>query len=267
MPSWNLHTAHVQRLLDQVSACELGIEDVNAFLFGNYVPDINIGYMVKDPSGILPYGLTHFADPEAIPIPREREFWDTYVCPVLQPPQNVPFGPAKISVERSAELNRQAAHYEVPATKEQHEAVVQKLTSPAYRPSDVVLGAWAHLLCDHEYNRATHEWLVRYGVPAGERTRIRKQGDFDLFGRTLPLSLTCEPTVELLRQAGEFPQYGICEADARAAIDAAAHIVRDNQQRHIKGTPDYSLFTAEFFSEVFERVNTRLIERLTSRTS
>ena len=48
MPSWNIHTAHVERLLADCEPDDLGIEDVNAFLFGNYVPDIYLGFMVAD---------------------------------------------------------------------------------------------------------------------------------------------------------------------------------------------------------------------------
>ena len=32
MPSWNIHTAHVERLLSQRTPDDLGIEDVNAVI-------------------------------------------------------------------------------------------------------------------------------------------------------------------------------------------------------------------------------------------
>ena len=104
MPSWNVHTAHVQRLLKEGPASSFGIRDVDAFLFGNYVPDVYVGYMLPHPSGILPYALTHFADPCAIPIPREREFWDLYVEPTLEIPADVPIGPAVITVEEGVRI-------------------------------------------------------------------------------------------------------------------------------------------------------------------
>ena len=44
MPSWNIHTAHVERLLREEGAARLGVRDVNAFLFGNFLPDIYVGY-------------------------------------------------------------------------------------------------------------------------------------------------------------------------------------------------------------------------------
>ena len=262
MPSWNVHTAHVQRLFREGSPASFGIRDANAFLFGNYVPDINIGYMVEHPSGILPYRLTHFADPAHIPIPREREFWDTYVEPTLAPADNVPFAPAAITVEESVRLNAQPLDYELPASAERHAQVVAELASPEYRASDVVLGAWAHLLCDHEYNKATHAWLQKYHVEPGEKTRVRKQDDFLFFGRTLPITLTCEATDALLAQAAAFPQYAVCEQDVRASVASATAIVRDNQDNHIEGVPEYTLFTEDFFHEVFEHVTERLAARL-----
>ena len=48
MPSWNIHTAHVERLLREEGADALGVSDVNAFLFGNLAPDVYVGYMVPD---------------------------------------------------------------------------------------------------------------------------------------------------------------------------------------------------------------------------
>ena len=79
MPSWNIHTAHVERLLREEGAEALGITDVNAFLFGNVVPDIYVGYMVPNTTFRVDYKLTHLALREHIPLPRADEFWDFYV--------------------------------------------------------------------------------------------------------------------------------------------------------------------------------------------
>lgn len=263
MPSWNVHIAHAQRLLAQCTPASLGIRDVNSFVFGNLVPDVYVGYMLPNPSGILPYSLTHFADPCAIPVPREREFWDLYVQPSRELPSDVPLAPAAITVEEGVEISRAGGHFAIPATAEEHERMARLVGDASYRASDVVLGAWAHLMCDHAYNEATHAWLKEYHVPAGEQTRIRKQGDFDKFGRTLPLSLTCEATSGLLSQAVAFPQYALRETDVRRSIGVANAIVASNQANHIDGVPDYSLFTADFFHEVFEHANDCLVQRLT----
>lgn len=80
MPSWNIHTAHVERLLREEGAAALGIRDVNAFLFGNFAPDIYVGYMVPDITYRIDYKLTHLAQREHIPLPRHDDFWDFYVA-------------------------------------------------------------------------------------------------------------------------------------------------------------------------------------------
>lgn len=80
MPSWNIHTAHVERLLREEGAAALGVRDENAFLLGNVVPDIYVGYMVADTTLRIDYKLTHHAIREHIPLPRYDEFWDFYVA-------------------------------------------------------------------------------------------------------------------------------------------------------------------------------------------
>lgn len=264
MPSWNVHTAHVQRLLAEGPASAFGIRDVDAFLFGNYVPDVYIGYMLPRPSGILPYSLTHFADPCAIPIPRDDEFWDLYVEPTAPLPADVPLGPAPITVEEGVEISRAGGRFVLPPSEAERERVRAVLAAPGYRASDVVLGAWAHLACDHAYNEATHAWLAKYHVPAGERTRIRKQGDFDLFGRTLPITLTGQASSEVIAQAAAFPQYAVAEVDVRRSLEVARNIVESNQANHIEGTPAYSLFTPDFFEGVFEHATELLVKQLTA---
>ena len=57
MPSWNIHTAHVERLLREHGASELGIGDKDAFLMGNLLPDVYVGYMVPDATWRIDYKL------------------------------------------------------------------------------------------------------------------------------------------------------------------------------------------------------------------
>ena len=80
MPSWNIHTAHVERLLREEGAEALGVTDVNAFLLGNLAPDIYVGYMVPDITYRIDYKLTHQALREHIPLPSYDEFWNFYVA-------------------------------------------------------------------------------------------------------------------------------------------------------------------------------------------
>ena len=85
MPSWNIHAAHVERLLRESQPSELGIRDVNAFLFGNFAPDVYVGYLVGDVSHTLRYCDTHVTAPHAIPLPGASEFWDDYIaCGILE---------------------------------------------------------------------------------------------------------------------------------------------------------------------------------------
>ena len=79
MPSWNIHTAHVERLVADRPAHDLGIEDVNTFLFGNYVPDIYVGFMVPDASMRIDYCMTHWANVGLTPMPDADKFWDMYI--------------------------------------------------------------------------------------------------------------------------------------------------------------------------------------------
>lgn len=80
MPSWNIHTAHVERLLARCPGDKLGIADANAFLFGNYVPDIYVGFMVPDVSYHIDYCMTHAAAVNRIPLPDGDYFWDRYIA-------------------------------------------------------------------------------------------------------------------------------------------------------------------------------------------
>ena len=80
MPSWNIHTAHVERLLHEEGAATLGVRDENAFLLGNLAPDIYVGYMVLDTTFRIDYKLTHHASREHIPLPRYDEFWSFYIA-------------------------------------------------------------------------------------------------------------------------------------------------------------------------------------------
>lgn len=208
MPSWNIHTAHAERLLDEVGADALGIRDVDAFLLGNLLPDVYVGYMVPNPTRKIEYKDTHFADPTFVPEPRYWEFFEKYGAPGT-------------------------------------DGVV----------SDLVLGNWAHLVADHDYNHHNNDFIAAHGIAPGKETRIRKQADFDLFGRTLDISRVPRITPEVLRQCREFPQYEIAEADARGAQAAMEKIVASNAERHIDGEPRYQMLQNDFFPSTFDEVH------------
>ena len=213
MPSWNVHTAHVERLLREHAADELGIHDVNAFLFGNFVPDIYVGYMVRPITRTIAYRETHFADPSFVPEARFWEFWERYGLP-------------------SAD--------------------------GAGRVSDVTLGAWCHLVADNGYNHWVNAFRTEHHIPSGNATRVLKQDDFALFGRTLDISMLCRVDDELMAQAVAFPQYRIAEGDAHRAVEVSDDIVRENQARYLSTAPRYRMLTAGLFAHMSNDVHERL---------
>ena len=217
MPSWNIHIAHVQRLLHEQDARALGICDANAFLFGNLVPDVYVGYLVRPTSRTVPYRVTHFADPAFVPQPAYWEFWTRYAR----------------------------------ASADEHGKV-----------SDVVLGAWMHLLADSVYNAANNRFIAEHGIEPCEETRKRKQADFDLFGRTLELDIAPQVSRSVLQQAAAFPQYPIGEEDAIRAIAVADDVVEQNSERHVAGTPRYCMLDASFFSRTYENVYHLMVRNL-----
>ena len=220
MPSWNIHTAHVERLLREEGAARLGVRDVNAFLFGNFLPDIYVGYMVPVPVARLrDYRETHFADGGAIPSPNYHAFWDRFV-------------------------------------------VGCDMTAADGSLHDLVLGAWAHLVCDSVYNTRTRAYIASIGVKAGDVTRKRKQRDFALFGRTFDISLRPRVTPELMAACAAYPQYPVVEADVREAVAVAGHIVDENHEGLIRSVPAYDLLTPEFFLAASAEANATIVAGL-----
>lgn len=218
MPSWNIHTAHVERLLREEGAQALGIKDPNAFLFGNVLPDVYVGYMVKDPSFRIDYKLTHLTYRDHIPLPRFQEFWDFYV----KNPQG--YGASCVT--------------------------------------DVVRGAWCHLVCDCVYNTHTRAFLEKVHMRAGEQARIKKQSDFALFGRTLDISMVPVPNESLFTQCDHFPMYQVDSQDVLAAISVCEKIVDDNQRHHIKDEHTYQLLTPEFFETARQEAHKTMVNGL-----
>jgi hypothetical protein len=140
MPSWNIHTAHAERLLASEGASALGVRDANAFLFGNLLPDLYVGYMVRPITHKIPYAETHLTDADFIPLPDHEAFWRRFVEPALEG------GPEPASSQ---------------------DAPVPLL--------DVLLGTWCHLATDAVYNAHTRAFIERRNVQAGEKIRILKQ--------------------------------------------------------------------------------------------
>ena len=258
MPSWNIHIAQTEELLERKGAVARVVRDANAFLFGNVVPDIFVGYMVPGIEHPIPYRITHFATPEPIPKPREREFWDAYVAPqaekfaaegalvtaqpVIEPDSVTPVtatpsGGPSVPGEAAPRAVTPVATGDVPLERSRF---------------DLTLGAWAHLLADNLWNTRVNEYLDAHGGKPSEEFRIKKQGDFDAFGRTLRITSVPRETEALVRAAEAFPQYPIGRRYVHDSITVIHEIVRTNG-----GTAEhlpYRLLTDAFFSSTFAEV-------------
>ncbi|MGN0070865.1 MAG: hypothetical protein ACI361_03370 [Atopobiaceae bacterium] len=205
----------MERLLSEEGADVLGIRNIGNFLFGNFLPDLYVGWMVPDVSHKLPYGTTHMAETAAIPVPQYQKFWDLYIE-----------------------------------------------GKDAHLVTDVVLGAWAHLVCDAGYNGATRRYIAEIGVKPGDTTRIRKQKDFELYGRTFFLERRVPLTDTLVEECAAFPQYPIEAEDVKKGVRAADVLLDGNNAHHLDEVPAYSLLTPEFFKETGDAVDAILRQGL-----
>lgn len=105
MPSWNIHTAHVERLFADHRPEDLGIADANTFLFGNFAPDVYVGFMVPDVSFRIDYCTTHFARISMIPVADADLFWNFYIA------YRTPTSPAGLSLVLGAWAHLVADRY------------------------------------------------------------------------------------------------------------------------------------------------------------
>ena len=283
MPSWNIHIAHAEGLLVEGGPLAGVVSDRDAFLFGNLVPDIYVGYMVPCVVHPIPYRVTHFAAPEHIPKPREGEFWDAYVAPMARE-LGVSIGEfaacGRCIGNEAGSLAREVAHVS-PAHTPTYDltfdpAQSARFQQEAFEPVkvgvgaatdgsgsprdlfDLVLGTWVHLLADTIWNRCVNDFLDALGEKPSKDFRIKKQGDFDQFGKSLNIDAFPVPTARLVDAAVRFPQYAIDERSVYFTCAIAHEIVRTNS---LSVPPAYRLLTEEFFTGTFAEVQSEA-ERL-----
>lgn len=194
----------------------MGIRDVDAFLLGNLLPDVYVGYMVKDLTKTIEYADTHFADPNFVPEPKYGLFFERYATP-----------------------------------------------DKDGRVSDLILGSWAHLVADHDYNKRVNEFLVTHDIKPCTETRIKKQADFDLFGRTLSISRAPRITKEVLRQCATYEPYELVASDMHKAQEAMEAIVADNAKRHVADA-SYQMLGPDFFASTYDEVTEHIKAGLTA---
>ena len=294
MPSWNIHIAHAERLFSRGGAVMRTVFDRNAFLFGSLAPDIPVGYMTPGIENPIAYRITHFAEPAFIPKPREREFWDTYVMPAAKDALRVEGGAlqagskdegaaksavvgcagAPIIAASSLKLEADRVsrvhyprRYEGAGAPPQEGSELDEALSPvdiARSLFDFELGVWVHLLADCIWNTRVNEFLDREGIAPSEEFRVKKQGDFDAFGKTLSIDLVPRATPRLAATAAAFPQYRIDERAILMTVGVAHETVRGNT--FPSDSVSYRLLTSDFFESVFaevaERADALVAERL-----
>ena len=117
---------------------------------------------------------------------------------------------------------------------------------------DLTLGVWSHLVADTVWNTRVNQYLEAHGGKPCEEFRIKKQGDFDWFGKTLGIVSIPRATDRLYTAATRFGQYPIHKEYVLKTIGVMHEIVRENP-----GEPDhppYRLLTEEFFDATFTEV-------------
>ncbi|MDO4437365.1 MAG: hypothetical protein Q4B77_05380 [Coriobacteriaceae bacterium] len=329
MPSWNIHIAHAEGLIADGGALSRVVRDRNAFLFGNLIPDIYVGYMVPAIAEPIPYRLTHFAVPEHIPKPREREFWDAYVVEAIRRAEGARAGDpdgcdvgidaGSIAAEVAHVSPAHRADYELRADPRdtarlqqdifesdavidsgfwtnrpqnspvnvqnprsdlgQAAAVTAAATAGAAAATpaapaaplpleqsraDLILGTWVHLLADTIWNQRVHDFLDERGETPSSGFRIKKQSDFDQFGKSLSIDAVPLATPRLVELAAQFPQYPIDERSVYATVAVAHEVVRTNT---LFAEPEYRLLSREFFECTFQEVQREAEERFAERAA
>lgn len=79
MPSWNVHIAHVEHVLKTHTLEGIGVHNPSAFLLGNLLPDLYVGYMVPDITKKILYNTTHMAPHAHVPLPNYQAFGEEFL--------------------------------------------------------------------------------------------------------------------------------------------------------------------------------------------
>ena len=272
MPSWNIHIAQTEALMERGGAVPHAVHDQNIFLFGNVVPDIFVGYMLEV-DHIIKYTETHCAKTEPIPKPREWEFWDRFVVPAAAaaglharpsglpwPGDGAPAGGDGAPTTAAGAAPVPAAPSEPPAS-----ALENDVAHPARDILDLTLGAWAHLVADNVWNTRVHEYLTAHGGVPSDSFRVKKQSDFDSWGKTLRITSVPRETPALVAAAERFPQYPIAPNYTHDTIVVIHEIVRTNGGNPVHAP--YQLLCDEFFDSTFNEVLDTTERLLTERLS
>ncbi len=267
MPSWNIHIAHVERLLDAGGRIAGAVRDRNAFLFGAVVPDIYVGYMVPGVERPMPYRATHFAGPGHIPCPREREFWRTYVEPAARAlegivaPRSAASGASAprsvidfMTIERERDFVGRTQHPQrydgapdpVAPSRELDDAADERAVTESLSTSCSGLGAPSGgQPVEHARQRVPRgaRGQAEQRVPHQEASGLRRVRSYAR-DRERP-----EADAQAARDGARVPQYAIEEKMALLAVGVMHEIARGNGGVPAHGS--YQLLDEEFFTDTF----------------
>lgn len=73
MPAWGIHLATIKKLLEKIN-----IKDKNDFIFGNILPDILNGYLIKDVSNIVTHKDSHYDIYKGEKFSNYKRFYEKY---------------------------------------------------------------------------------------------------------------------------------------------------------------------------------------------
>jgi len=124
---------------------------------------------------------------------------------------------------------------------------------------ELIVGIWCHLVCDHVYNAHTRAFLRAHHIPTGEDARIRKQADFDVYGRSLDMNRLPEASDELFAVAAAHPQYGFTHSDVEQTLQVIQRIAEENRQNSVS-SPQYQMLDTEFFSSAYKEAEDILVQ-------
>ena len=124
---------------------------------------------------------------------------------------------------------------------------------------EFIVGIWCHLVCDHVYNSHTRAFLRAHHIPTGEDARIRKQADFDVYGRSLDMNRLPEASEELFAVAAAYPQYGFTHSDVEQTLQVIQRIAEENRHNSVS-SPQYQMLDTAFFLSAYKEAEDILLQ-------
>ena len=195
--------------------------------------------MVPDYSHKVRYGRSHQSYPGSLPIPSYKRYQRNFMDGL---------NPAEYLLQ--TDFIQPNVSY---CSAEQCGLVDQR------QLRELIVGIWCHLVCDHVYNTHTRAFLHAHHIPTGEDARIRKQADFDIYGRSLDMSRLPEASDELFAVAAAHPQYGFTHSDVEQTLQVIQRIAEENRQNSVS-CPQYRMLDTEFFSSAYKEAEETLVQ-------